>query len=467
MLLLLHSDERDAVARVQQAASELQLDVQLLNYATQSPIELAVAALQGLTEQAKRQVLILPLGDILLRNQGIVRFLVEKLVDLERIGHSVVLLSVVPVQCVELARDLAVLHLPLPGVAELQPLVNAAFSGSALDVHAGVQALRGLTQGQARRALRRIRQQGLQPTAIDELQGEKRDLIAQGGVLDLVENLGDATQVGGLDAVKEWLHRRRRALQQPARDYGLPMPRGVLVLGVQGCGKSLIVKASAQILGLPLVRLDIGRLYAADRAPDELLRQALAVAEAMAPVVLWLDEIDKAFSTAATTPSEEGARIFGSFLTWLGEQRAGVFVAATANRVEHLPPELVRKGRFDEMFFVDLPDSAVRSEILAIQLRRSGRNPAIYDLQQLANKADRLTGAEIEQAVTESLANAFSQDREMTTADIAAALAKTVPFVETYEPQVQALRQWARHRCKPATHDRSLRELYLSALDER
>jgi SpoVK/Ycf46/Vps4 family AAA+-type ATPase len=180
----------------------------------------------------------------------------------------------------------------------------------------------------------------------------------------------------------------------------------------------------------------------------------------MAPAVLWLDEIDKAF---ADTGSEAAGRVLGSFLTWLGEQRSGVFVAATANRIEHLPPELLRKGRFDETFFVDLPDLAVRADIFAIHLRKSGRDPNGFDLQKLGLSADRLTGAEIEQAVTEALAIAFAEGRELAEADVHGALAKTVPFVETYEAQVKALRDWARRRCRSAAPDRSLRELYLSA----
>jgi SpoVK/Ycf46/Vps4 family AAA+-type ATPase len=213
------------------------------------------------------------------------------------------------------------------------------------------------------------------------------------------------------------------------------------------------------------LRLDLSLLHTAHHSPDENLRQALAVAEAMAPVVLWIDEMDKAFGTAGTAggASEAGARVFGSLLTWLGEQRRGVFVAATANRLTHLPAELLRKGRFDETFFVDVPDQQARAEILAAALVRSGRGAESFELERLALASDRLTGAEIDQAVSEALQVAFCAHRELRSADIETVLSKIVPFVETYDSQVRELRQWARRHCRPASRDRSLHELFAAA----
>lgn len=466
LLYVIHGDERDTLRLLRDAAAQTGLRLQGQSFGNQDPVETAALAIRALAEGTDSTLLVLPLGHILLRNSGFARLLAERLPDIERHGHVLALLAPVRVPCPELERDRVVLTVSLPGPDELEPMVAAAFRSAsghldAVLVQCGVQALRGLTLAQARRALRRVRLLGLLGSpAIAALQGEKRDLVAAGGVLEVIDDVPPAADIGGLEVLKSWLARRRLALTPEARAFGLPEPRGVLVVGVQGCGKSMIAKASAAELGVPLVRLDLGRLYTAERSPDENLREALLVAEAMAPAVLWLDEIDKAFAGAS---SEAGARVLGSFLTWLGEQRAGVFVAATANRIEHLPPELLRKGRFDDTFFVDLPDQAVRADIFAIHLRRSGRDPAAFDLQRLAVVAERLTGAEIEQAVVEALAIAFAENRQLVEADVTGAVAKTVPFVETYEPQVKALREWARRRCRAAAPDRSLRELYLSA----
>jgi SpoVK/Ycf46/Vps4 family AAA+-type ATPase len=293
------------------------------------------------------------------------------------------------------------------------------------------------------------------------LQAEKRDLVAAGGVLDVLAEAPGLADVGGMEALKAWLSRRRRALGGAARAFGLPSPRGLLLVGLPGCGKSLFAKATASELGLPLLRFDVGRLFTHAAAPDENLRHALAVAAAMAPVVLWVDELDKAFADALH--GETSARIFGSFLTWLAEPREGIFVAATANRADLLPAELARKGRFDEVFFVDLPDAAVRAEVFAIHLRRSGRDPAAFDLERLATASERLTGAEIEAALGEALAVAFDAGRPLTEADLSRALAEIVPFVDTYEEQVKALREWARRRARQAGRDRSLHEIFAEA----
>ena len=473
LLYIVHSDERDAVRLLAEAAATVTLPIEGVSAGRGDIVELAAAALDRLLSRPESALLILPLGHRLLCDAGFVRLMAEALTELELHGHVVALLAPHAIPCPELERDIVLLRVPLPTAAELTPLVAAAFraAGGGVDaamVGGSVQAVQGLTLGQARRALRRVRRAGLEGSAaIAELQAEKRDLVAAGGTLEIVDALPDLDAVGGLDELKEWLLRRRKALTPEARRYGLPVPRGMLVVGIQGCGKSLIAKASAAALGLPLVRLDLGRLYTATQAPDENLRLALQIAEAMAPVVLWLDEIDKAFAHGASGGSEAGSRIFGSFLTWLGEQRAGVFVAATANRIEHLPAELMRKGRFDDTFFVDLPDLAVRAEVLTIHLRASGRDEQRFDIDQLAQAADRLTGAEIEQAVVEALSISFAEGRELLQDDLLAVLSNTVPFVETYEQQVKELREWARRRCRPASRDRSLRELYLSARSSR
>jgi len=267
--------------------------------------------------------------------------------------------------------------------------------------------------------------------------------------MEIVADEVPLDRVGGLDELKRWLDERRLAFSRGARDFGLPPPRGLLLMGVQGCGKSLAAKAIARFWSLPEVRLDLG-LIVGHPYPEALLRQATRIAEAMAPVVLWVDEIEKGFGTEAA-----GARrLLGGFVTWLQEKREPVFVVATANEVEALPPELPRKGRFDEIFFFDLPNAHERVEIARIHLAARGRDPARFDLEALARKTDRFSGSELEQVVLSALYAAFSAGRELEQADLLAAAAETVPLATTYEDRIKALREWARTRARPATLDR-------------
>ncbi len=469
LLYLVTGDVEDATRLLGQSARANRMHLVVQRAGMGDAVAAMCDAIETALQSAERTVVAIDHGHRLLRQPKFVRALTERLRDVERAGHCVALLAPVSEACPELEGERVVLSVALPGAAELRPPIIAAFTGSdgAVDqglVEDALNAARGMTLAQLRRALRRVRLRG--PVAdrswIAAMQAEKRDLVGHSGVLEIVEDVPGVREVGGLDTLKEWLARRRLALRDDARTFGLPAPRGVLLIGVQGCGKSLFAKASAAELGLPLLRFDLGRLFTRDAAPDERLRHALSVTEAMAPVVLWVDEIDKSFA-AAMGGSDTTSRIFGTFITWLAEHKGGVFVAATANRVDHLPAELMRKGRFDDTFFVDLPDVDVRAEILAIHVRRSGRDPTGFDLARHAATADRLTGAELQQAIIEALGIAFTAGRELTDADIHRALRDTVPFVDTYAEQVKELREWARKRARSAARDRSLRELFTDA----
>ncbi|MBP48136.1 MAG: hypothetical protein CMH53_09390, partial [Myxococcales bacterium] len=451
---------------VDAAAQRAERPVLAPKFARKPLIEAGCDAIEALMAQSASTILVIAGAHRLLGESRFVQFLSESVEEIERLGHSVILLSAIHRDCVELDRERIVLWLGLPDDDELRDLVLSAVTSAAnptpdpQHVQDCLQASRGMTRSQLRRALRRLREHTSGQELVIAINQEKRDLIARGGVLEVCDHRPSLDQIGGLDRLKEWLGRRRRALTPAARDFGLPAPRGVLLVGVQGCGKSQFAKASAEALGLALLRFDLGRLFTHDNAPEQNLRKALAVAEAMSPVVLWVDEIDKAFAGANSGVT---ARIFGTFLTWLAEHPDGIFVAATANRVDHLPAELLRKGRFDETFFVDLPDQEVRAEVLAIHIQRSGRQPSSFDLERLAKTANRLTGAEIEQAVAEGLAVAFDAGRELENDDIDQALSQIVPFVETYEEQVKELRDWARRRARRAGTDRSLRDLFSEA----
>jgi SpoVK/Ycf46/Vps4 family AAA+-type ATPase len=249
---------------------------------------------------------------------------------------------------------------------------------------------------------------------------------------------------------------RREAFTAKAREFGLPVPKGLLLLGVQGCGKSLMAKVVARYWGLPLLRLDIGALFSGRLAPEAALKQAIGIAEALCPSVLWIDELEKVFENTM----DGHHRLLGSLLTWLQEKQQPVFFVATANRVDQLPPELLRKGRFDEIFFVDLPDVRTREQILAIHLTQKGRAPQEYPLRALAEAARNFSGAELEQVVVSALYLAFARGGELSAGDLQQAVKETVPLFKTYEDEIKALRGWARERARFANRDASVLDYF-------
>jgi AAA+ superfamily predicted ATPase len=280
----------------------------------------------------------------------------------------------------------------------------------------------------------------------------KRAVIERTGVLEYFPSGERLEDVAGLDQLKHWLDQRAVAFSRPdeAKEFGLSPPRGILLLGVQGCGKSLCAKAVAAAWQLPLLRFDPSRIF--DRyvgQTEKNLSQAMRVAERMAPVILWVDELEKAFSQG----DQDGgvsARLLGSFLAWMQEKRQAVFVIATANDITGLPPELLRKGRFDEIFFVDLPDLEARRAIAAIHLARRKRGPEEFDLERIAAQSDGFSGAEIEQAIVAALYDCFSRREPLDTEAILAEIARTRPLSVTMAENVESLRRWARGRAVPA-----------------
>ena len=284
---------------------------------------------------------------------------------------------------------------------------------------------------------------------------EKQQIIKKSGLLEYYESKDQFANVAGLDNLKQWLRKRSLAFSEKAAVFGLPAPKGVLLLGVQGCGKSLCAKAASSLWKLPLLRLDIGRMFGSlVGSSEENMRRAVQIAESIAPAILWVDEIDKAFAGAmGSSGSDAGtaSRVFGTFLTWLSEKTAPVFVIATANDISHLPPELLRKGRVDEIFFVDLPNDSERTEVFRIHIEKRGRNPESFDLQRLARHSDGFSGAEIEEAIVSGLFDAFGQGAELTTEILLNSLAETVPLSKTMSEELNRLRGWAQGRARPAT----------------
>jgi ATP-dependent 26S proteasome regulatory subunit len=318
-----------------------------------------------------------------------------------------------------------------------------------------VKNLRGLSRRQAAQlvcdavATDRV----LDADDVHNILAGKRRLLASEGTLEFVETPNSLESIGGLARLKKWLSERERAFSPEAARFGLSAPRGVLMLGVQGAGKSLCAKAIAAAWKRPLFRMDPGALY--DRYVGESerrLRDTLRQAEAMAPVVLWIDEIEKAFASAAAQSTDGGLskRMFGTLLTWMQEHSSPVFLVATANDIEALPPELLRKGRFDEIFFVDLPGMEARREIIGIHLKKRSRDPAKFDLPVLVAESRGFSGAEIEQGIVSALAGAFAQNAEPDTARVVRALRDSPPLSVTMAEKVQALREWAEGRCVQA-----------------
>lgn len=353
----------------------------------------------------------------------------------------------------DLSEVWTVLEFPLPTAAEIKVEVERlllttgqAIEGRLLDEM--VRSCQGLSIERIRRVLARaIATHGkLQPGDVELILEEKRQTIRQTQILDFYPTHENISDIGGLDNLKEWLLRRGGAFSERARQYGLPHPRGLMLVGIQGTGKSLTAKAIAHHWHLPLLRLDVGRLFAGLVGESESrTRQMIQLAEALAPCILWIDEIDKAFSgfdskgDAGTT-----SRVFGTFITWLAEKSSPVFVVATANNIQSLPPEILRKGRFDEIFFVGLPNQEERRAIFEVHLSRlRSQNIKNYDLDRLAYETPDFSGAEIEQTLIEAMHIGFSQNRDFVTDDILEAASQIVPLARTAQEQIEFLQNWA------------------------
>ncbi len=320
-----------------------------------------------------------------------------------------------------------------------------------------VQAARGLTLKEAENVFAKtlVLDGTLDADDVSVVFSEKQQIIRKSGLLEYFASNEQFENVAGLENLKQWLAKRSAAFTERATAFGLPPPRGVLLLGVQGCGKSLCAKAVSSLWKLPLLRFDVGRMFGSlVGSSEENIRRAIQTAESVAPAILWVDEIDKAFAGSVGSGGSDGgtaARVFGTFLTWLSDKIAPVFVIATANDISQLPPELLRKGRLDEIFFVDLPSEAERRAIFAIHLEKRARVPDGFDLDSLARLSDGFSGAEIEQAIVSGLFDAFSAGNELDTANLKVSLAETVPLSKTMSEDLNRLRTWAQGRARPAS----------------
>jgi len=364
----------------------------------------------------------------------------------------------------ELEKEVTVIDYPLPDVDEAEQIVvgelatlgkNMGIAEERHERESFFQLFLGLTADEIAFVTHKIahRYQEFTVSAIDQIIDEKRLILRKTEILEFFSPEDKMEHVGGLENFKRWAAIRHKGLSEDARKFGLPMPKGVLITGISGCGKSLVIKALADLWRLPLLRLDMGRVFAGFAGtPEESMRRAILTVEAVAPSILWIDEIEMGVSVFSDS-IESGAtsRIFASFLTWMQEKKKPVFIAATANDIDRLPPEFIRKGRFDEVFFVDLPNVKEREEIFHIHLSRRGKTASQTSIEGLAKSAEHFTGAEIEQALIAAMFEAFNEGRELQISDIYRAMGGMVPLAITMKEQITKTKRWADKRAVRAS----------------
>ncbi len=368
----------------------------------------------------------------------------------------------------ELEKEITVLTLDLPDLKELdnllEQIIKEVNEKTELKISLTpeqreriLKSALGLTMTEAENVFAKTIVMGgtLREEDIPVILAEKEQIIKKSGLLEYFSSTEKFNNIGGLELLKDWLRKRSLAFSEKAKAFGLPAPKGVLLIGVQGCGKSLCAKALASLWRVPLLRFDLGKVFSSlVGSSEENVRKAIQVSESVAPAILWIDEIEKAFAgTQSSSYSDAGttARVFGSFITWLQEKTSPVFVIATANNIQQLPPELLRKGRFDEIFFVDLPTQRERKEIFTIHILKRGRNPENFDLDRLSKITEGFSGAEIEETIVSALFDVFEKGEELTTEAIEKAIRETVPLSKTMHEEIEALRRWAETRTRRAS----------------
>jgi len=363
----------------------------------------------------------------------------------------------------QLREDLVILYQGLPSIAEIRtymeslkarvPLLTQACAADPELLGRLVVASQGLYLTDIERSIRAFDKSQASNTIVQMLFETKQQIIRKSGIMEFVVNDADPEHLGGMENLKHWMDRREKSFGLDNISSGAKMPKGVLIMGISGCGKSLFVKVIAAQWRLPLIRLDMAVVYGgAFGTPESSLRKAFSTAEAIAPCVLWIDEIEAGISLQGFK-AEGGAasRVLGSFLTWMQEKKAPVFVAATANAIEMLPAEMLRKGRFDEIFYVGLPDERAREEIFRIHIKKQNIDPSGFDIPLLASSPKRLSGAEIEQVVKSAVFDALAEKRPVVEQDFLVALSRTVPLSVTMAEQIKSIEAWAYQRAVPAS----------------
>ncbi len=472
IIYLLTYEEGRAERILKKIASDLDKTVEPWSVTIDSahipPEKKALAALDSALSKADPSIFIMRDFHPFIGNETVTRKLRDIAREFARSFKTLIILSPTLKIPPELEKDIAIIDLPLPGREEVRDILEEALSF--VDKHpqlassitdegknAMIDATLGLTLNEGRRIFSKamLTDHMFDEEDIDLILFEKKQLIRKSGSLEYFDFDEEISSVGGMNSLKKWLNARRESYTTKARKFGLPMPKGLLLLGVQGCGKSLTSKAVASLWRQPLLRLDMGRIFSSFiGSSEENMRKAIATAESLAPVILWIDEIEKGFSgikSSGSTDAGVTSRLFGTFITWMQEKTKAVFVIATANSISDLPPELLRKGRFDEIFFIDLPKSDERQEIFNIHIAKRKRDPRKYNLAELAKASEGFSGAEIEMAVVEGMYGGFAARRDFNTDDIVTAIKSTVPLSRTMAEEIESLRNWAKYRARMAS----------------
>jgi ATP-dependent 26S proteasome regulatory subunit len=402
-----------------------------------------------------------------MRDNRVIRLLRDLSSRLRGKAQTIILLGPTLSLPTDLEKDVTVLDFPLPEAPEIEStldkVIGAVKDNPNVDSNLEplkreqlVKSAQGLTLDEIESVFARTLVEKKR-FDLDVVLEEKKQIIRKSGLLEYYQADESMKDVGGVDLLKQWLDKRTSSFTDKARDFGLPAPKGILLIGVQGCGKSLIAKCVSANWGLPLLKLDVGRIFGSlVGQSEENIRRAISVAESVAPCILWADELEKGFAgVGGSGVSDSGttARVFSTFLTWMQEKKSAVFLIATANQVSALPPEMLRKGRFDEIFFVDLPGDSEREQIFSIHLSKRKRDVTQFDLKGLSKATDGFSGAEIEQIVVGALFVAFDQDRELSQGDLIAEAKAVVPLSVMMREEIDELRTWAQLRTRPASSE--------------
>jgi len=400
-----------------------------------------------------------------MKDSRVIRLLRDLANRLRGRAQTIILMGPTLTLPMELEKDVTVIEFPLPTAtdieAKLDQIIGAVKDNTNVDTTLEpqnreliIKSAQGLTLDEVESVFARSLVER-KHFDVDVILEEKKQIVRKSGLLEYYPAQNSMGDVGGMELLKDWLKKRSKSLTDRAKEYGIPAPKGVLLLGVQGCGKSLLAKAIANEWNLPMLKLDVGRIFGSlVGQSEENIRKAIKVAESVAPCVLWADELEKGFAgVGGSGVSDSGttARVFATFLTWMQDKTKPVFLIATANDVTALPPEMLRKGRFDEIFFVDLPDLSERESIFSIHLKKRNRDPLKFDIKKLGKLTKGFSGAEIEQVVVGALYSSFDGDRELAQADLEKESEAVVPLSVMMSEDISELREWAQLRTRPSS----------------